>query len=460
MPYQGLKIGSVRDAAFSLRTTRTLLDAVLDDLASAADTGGLWAEVGPTSQLAGELSEELDLLGQLLDAKATAMELADVGLFGTEMSVLGHVNRLSSELRASLADQIGFQGTTDELRSYYEAKAFESAGIDPTQWRPELGLDANNESVERVYAYYADLYRSDPDTFWWAGMAAVIGPSFIGGFNDLETAADAFNRIGTISTVAAPLVADGSNVTERDLRWYQSRLLMMQKEIFLDMATAHEAYLDGGMFAIEQLYENDPYRFRDKTVGAWRQIDEGARAGQPDLIASGNATLLRREQRYVIDDDYELMYSRPMTGEAVTYLMTALGTPSIPGAKSFPELYPHSFDVSQYAGSPRKVTVIPWVYTQSVPHVGAEATVTIETPFPDGNIAIFDDRWKLIEDDTLPRWTDLAENHQSEVLELLDIPVADRGDEFDFLSRADEIARWYLWSGWDADLDVDWEVGW
>jgi hypothetical protein len=94
-----------------------------------------------------------------------------------------------------------------------------------------------------------------------------------------------------------------------------------------------------------------------------------------------------------------------------------------------------------------------------VPHAGLEATVTVETPLPDGNIAGFDDRWNLIKNDTLPVWVDLAEHHQDDVLDLLDTPVGERASEFETLSRIDELAAWFLRDGWDVELAVRPEAG-
>lgn len=465
MPFAGIDTDTIRDAAFQLRRTQTTISTVIGDLASAATLAALHTETGTARALAVELDEEIDLLQRILDTKASAMELADAGFSTGGAYLLDEISRLSTQLQLSLDDQTGFHGTDAELRNHYQAKALAAAGIDLADWQPELGLDANREIIEAVYEYYASLYRSDPDSLWWAGMAATIGPSFLGGFRDLEMFADIvreggdltgqLSRLGGPASAAAGVIAEMSaEDLEREMRWYQSRLLMMQQEIFLDMATAHEAYRDGGMLAIERLYSNDDYLFGPSTIGAWQQIDDGRRTGRPDLVAEGNANLLYREQRYVIDDDYIKMQSRPVTGDAVTYLMTAVGAPSVPGARSFGEVFPFTVEARQYVGTPKEVPIIPFLWHQSVPHAGVEATVTVETPFPDGNIAGFDDRWALIKDDTLPVWADLAEHHQDQVLDLLDIPVGERARQFQFQSRAGELASWYLHDGWDLDVDL------
>lgn len=422
----------------------------------------------------GEVVEESGLLAELLNLTAAAAEMADSSFSTGGTWLMSERRRIAGLLTSSVDDEFGGTGSPDEVRAHFELKAFEAAGIDPNGWDPNAGLDANAHIVGAVYEYYGGLYESDPQSYWWAGMAALIGPSFFGGFQDLETFADLMGGVGTIADLSeqvpgfpgVPGVPDGTdiaslgaNALEAELRWYQTGLLSMQKEIFLDMATAHEAYRCGGMEAIEALFGEDPYGFGPETVEAWNQIDQGRETDDSGLIAQGNGTLLFREQRYIIDDDYQEMYERPITGQVVTYAMTAVGAPSVPGALSYPEVFPLDVDVSQYVGTPRQVTVIPGWWQQDVPHVGAEGTVTVTTPLPDGNIAVFDDRWNLIVDDTLPTYLDLAENHPDVIQEQLDIPVGDRADDYEIINRVDELASWAV-NGWDVDVDVAIEAGW
>ncbi len=365
-------------------------------------------------------------------------------------------------------ERVLMYGSPQDVRDYYLNKALEEAGIDINEWDPSQGLDRNAHIVENVYEYYADLYRGGTDHLWWSGMAALIGPSFYGGFQDLETFSDLLgygsdiagyaNRIPGNHQIPAAVTELSGEALEGELRWYQHLLLEMQQEIFFDMGPAHEAYNDVGMRGIEAMLADDPYQFGPETIEAWQQIDDGHRLGDVDLIAEGNRTLLRREQWRIIDDDYERMRDRPTTGEATTYLMTTVGAPSVPGALSYPEVFPLEFDATQYVGTPRQVPVIPFVYSQDVPHVGAEGTVTVMTPLPDGNIASFDDRWALIEADTLPTYVDLAENHPDQVLDVLDTPVGERADAFTFGEWWDDVAVRMI-EDFDVDFDVELQAG-
>jgi hypothetical protein len=232
-------------------------------------------------------------------------------------------------------------GSSNEVRLRFEQMALKAAGI--TDWVPlrGVGAKADRENVERVYRYYGDLYLSDPQRYLWAGMAALIGPSFYAGFQDLETfthAMYAYESIAALSGGTIPKMPTDFLAVE--FKWYETLFLRMQKEIFFDMATAHEAYRVGGMAAIRKIYENDIHNFAQGTIDAWQQIDDGMKTGNRALVESGNKTLLEREQRYVIEKSYKAMLQRPVSGTAVTYMLTAVGSPSIPGAKSYPEVFP------------------------------------------------------------------------------------------------------------------------
>ena len=339
----------------------------------------------------------------------------------------------------------------EPLREIYVERALLHAGIDMSQWNPELGLPHNAATVEAVYEYYVSLYRGDTDELWWAGMAALIGPSFYGGFQDLETFRSLFEVVdAAASSPLGPFLPPGVQVpamngdlAAAELLWYQTRLLTMQREIFIDMAAAHEAYLDGGVSTMERFYVGDTYGFEQESVDAWRMIEQGGRLGDTDMIAAGNAVLLRREQQEVIADDYDLMRERPYTGEVVTWAMTLVGAPSVPGTRSFPEVFPLVVDVDTTIGTPERVPLIPilgpWSPSLPVPHAGVSVGVDVITPFPDGNISRFDDRWALIQQDTLPTYVELARDHPEVVLDVLDTPIGERAESFTIDERIDDI---------------------
>ena len=200
------------------------------------------------------------------------------------------------------------------------------------------------------------------------------------------------------------------------------------------------------MDAIERLYADDPYFHAGaEAVAAWQRIDDGAATGNTELVAEGDRDLLFREQRNVIDDDYRAMSARPVTGEVFTYVFTAVGAPSIPGAESFSEVFPINAEVRGGTDDgffgPIRDALLP---------VEAEVAVGTATPLPDGNVANFDDRWALIEQDTLPAYVDLVENHPEQAAEILSTPVADRVEEWRIVHRIDDIA-----TNWEPYVDVE-----
>src|SRR5262245_53066588 len=84
--------------------------------------------------------------------------------------------------------------TAHRLRRRWLARAFESAAIDASHWDPARGVEANTQTVERVYEYYGRLFEQH-ERLQWAGMANLIGPSFYAGFLDIGVIPDAERRL-------------------------------------------------------------------------------------------------------------------------------------------------------------------------------------------------------------------------------------------------------------------------
>ena len=104
------------------------------------------------------------------------------------------------------------------------------------------------------------------------------------------------------------------------------------------MAPQHEAYTTDGLTGIRTLLDSGT--IDQATYDAWARIDEGAATGNTALVQQGNEYLLRREQSEIIRDQYDAMYQRPVTGPALTYLMTLVGQPSVPGAQGVADVFP------------------------------------------------------------------------------------------------------------------------
>ncbi|WP_207841844.1 hypothetical protein [Williamsia soli] len=298
----------------------------------------------------------------------------------------------------------GFYGTF--LQSYWLRESLEDAGIDASQWDPSKGTEFNSATITKVYEYYGQLFLDNPE-MQWAGMANMIGPSFAGGFYDLASMRDIAKAIKGPSGVMLPDQIEGmtraiAGMSDEELAYYEQKFLSMQKEIFEDQAPMHEAYLHGGTEEIDRMRR--AALIDDKTQVAWHQISAGTEQGHPQLVSEGNKQLLQREQLEIIDDDYDEMRSRPVTGEAMTWILTTVGTPSIPGAQAYPEVFPTEISVDNSRYIPGETR--------------------IETPFPDGNIADRHDRWKLITEDTLPAYQELLASNPDAARQII-------GSDFD-----------------------------
>jgi hypothetical protein len=255
-----------------------------------------------------------------------------------------------------------------DLKQRWLTVALNNARIDAATWIPHRGVRANQSTIEAVYRYYGSLYLSDA-RYEWAGMANLMGPSFYGGFLDMAA------------------------VPTRLLRFYETTFLRMQKKIFEDQAVMHEAYRVAGIEEILALRQAGILDLA--TLQAWEAIDSHDAARLPE----GNRWLLYREQDDILDFFYTTMRShRWPQGAALTYLMTLLGNPSVPGARGYPEVLPLTLH-----GGP----------------------LSLRTPLADGSIALFPDRWELIERDTLPAYLQLLTTpHAAE--EAMHTPVAER----------------------------------
>jgi len=311
-----------------------------------------------------------------------------------------------------------------ELKEALLNRALDRAGIERADWRPARGVDENRRTVEAVYDYYGRLFLDHPH-LQWAGMANMIGPAFYAGFRDLGFVPEVWRR--ALHAVFGRASRSLARRAAGDLGFYETTFLTMQKKIFEDQATMHEAYVAHGTRQIEELYRA---RIIDAaTLEAWRQIDTGRRNSDPALVDRGNRTLLFREQFDIIDRFYLQMFRYHWPeGPTFTYLLTLAGAPSVPGADSYPERYPLTF----VARLPR-------------------AAVSVRTPLADGNIAVFANRWKLIDDDTLPDYLAFVRDHADEARALVATPVSQRTTRYRLLARADRLVAAAL-TRWDVDV--------
>jgi hypothetical protein len=306
----------------------------------------------------------------------------------------------------------------DFLSSYWNNQAMLDMGIDPSSWDTSEGTEHNWETIKKVYDFYGQAYLSNPD-LQWAGMANMIGPSFAGGFRDMAMLRDLAQQIADNPASDVPLpildqIEQLAGMTDEEIRFYETSMLDMNKEIFLDQARQHQAYMNGGIEEINRL--RDSGAIDTGTAEEWAKID----SGDPALVQEGNTALLYREQNEIIADDYDNMRNHP-GGEAVTYLVTLAGEPSIPGAKSYPEVFPYTFSVE--SPGPENVPFTNWDNP-------TQFRTDFTTGFPDGNISNADQRWELIRQDTLPAYQNLLATDPARAEQIIASDFDGRVDQY------------------------------
>jgi len=312
---------------------------------------------------------------------------------------------------------------SDELADHWLSEALKAARIDRADWHPRRGVDENRHTIPAVYDYYGQLFVGN-QSLEWAGMANLVGPALYAAFYELGFLPDLLRK-AVERTFGPGSQRLAGRVAEVAGGWYESTFLRMQKKIFEDQATQHQAYVTGGISEIEELYRA---RIIDvATRDAWRQIDDGHRQGDKALVGLGNRALLFREQLDILGRFYAQMfrYHRPL-GQLVTYVMTLVGAPSVPGAHSFPAQYPFA---ARLPGT----------------------RVSVRTPLAGGNIALFADRWKLIEHDTLPSYLAFIRDSPQPARKLIGEKVTkDRVRRYLLPAQAGRLAGTVL-TGWRLD---------
>ncbi|MFT4042112.1 MAG: hypothetical protein QM673_03000 [Gordonia sp. (in: high G+C Gram-positive bacteria)] len=285
------------------------------------------------------------------------------------------------------------------LYQYWLADTTTAAGIDLASWNPRAGVTANRANLVKSYRYYQNLQLTHRE-LQWAGMGGLVGADFGGGLLDFELATNIYdltrlqplanavvsrtNRtLGPVFVNRLPrglraLARVGATVSAADLRYIQGNILIMQKNIFSDLMPMHRAYVVGGLPALAEMRRAGI--FGDEIMAAWRDIS----SGRPDAVAAGNARLLQREQGEVIRAQWDRTRAyKGDVGEAVTYVSTIAGSPSVAGV-----IPPRSFRSIQIHGRAPD---------------GRRATLTLA--LPDWNWSVYPQRWAYITDQLLPKYT-------------------------------------------------------
>ncbi|MGV9837843.1 hypothetical protein ACWDUL_27100 [Nocardia niigatensis] len=284
------------------------------------------------------------------------------------------------------------------LHQYWLVTATRNADIDLAAWDPGRGVAANSRTFTQVYVNYLRLNNAHPD-YWWTGLAGLAGGSFASGFFDMgdvssiltvpgihqlgDGVADLLR--GTPQQLLDILPGDirtlgtaGERLTADDLAWYQTRLMIMQKHIFIDQVPMHEAYAAAGLAGVEEMYQAGV--LDENAITAWREIDTGTQEG----LADAALRMTDREQNQIIADQWDVTsHGHGDMGRVMTYVSTIAGKAAVPGVRA------------------------PGVFA---PVTLATGTMSLRAPLPDFNWADRDTRWNYIIHDLLPRYLELCAN--------------------------------------------------
>ncbi|MFI1916929.1 hypothetical protein [Nocardia sp. NPDC020380] len=284
------------------------------------------------------------------------------------------------------------------LHQYWLVVATRNADIDLAAWDPRRGVAANSGTFTQVYVNYLRLNNAHPD-YYWTGLAGLAGGSFASGFFDMSDVASivsvpGIHQLGgTVSDLLRGTPPDllnqlpgdirllgtaGERLTAADLSWYQTRLMIMQKHIFIDQVPMHEAYAAAGLAGVEEMYRAGV--LDDNAITAWREIA----AGTPWGLNDAALRMTDREQNQIIADQWDVTArGRGDMGRVMTYVSTIAGKAAVPGVRA------------------------PGVFAPTTLTAG---TMSLRLPLPDFDWADRDTRWNYITHDLLPRYLELCGN--------------------------------------------------
>jgi hypothetical protein len=234
--------------------------------------------------------------------------------------------------------------------------------------------------------------------------------------------------LGMMPLAVREAITAGRDLSSAELEWFEDKFLVMQKEIFDDLAWQHEAYMLGGVGLMRDIHQRHPDELDARTLVAWDDIG----SGDPELVAGGNEHLLRREQEQVIQEHYDEMrdYHGPV-GDTATYAFSVMAENPLPGGEAYRNYDPITLEADI---GPPDVELFdplgplsPWegITIWDSPDVHVEE----ELPLPAGNLSNFDDRWNWIENDMLPAYRELlAQPGAAEAM--VSAPVDERAADY------------------------------
>jgi hypothetical protein len=300
------------------------------------------------------------------------------------------------------SDDGGSKPSTPKTAEDYQRLLCTQLQLDCANWDTSRGLSCNDDRVQKVYAYYQGLFDRNSD-LQWAGMAKLAGSTVYGGLQDIHILRSLTKdeRLRWLAKYASglpkELIDQLANAVGNEFDFYETKLVEMQKRIFLDLGWQHAAYERGGVREMRRLAAAG--QLTPQLASAWEDID----SGDPERVKRGNTALLYREQHDILQPFYDQMKAHQPLGLAVTYLIGVTADSPVPGGKPFRDV---------------------------VNDVHLPLGINVPVPVPTGNIATFDSRWKWISEDMLPTYTALLKNDPRSIRNTIDTPLTDRAKEF------------------------------
>lgn len=348
---------------------------------------------------------------------------------------------LREALDQARASEFPAQRYATLARQYWLAVAAEHAGIDLDAWHPAAGLAANLDTVDKIYINYLRL-ASSREEFYWVGMAGLAGLSFAAGFWDLDMIGSilslpVLHQLGNgiaDSLAGLPwqlveelprdvqlLATHAPRLTQADVDWYLQRLLAMQRHIFMDMVTMHEAYAAEGLPAIEELAASGDYD--ERIVGAWGDVA----AGTPESLARAIIAMADREQNQIVADQWDATSGASDAGRTLTYITTIGGSPDVPGSSPLAVFRPLSV---------------------TAPVNGRRAR--LHTALPAFNWADRQPRWEYIAGDMVPAYLSLMQQRPAEARAVLGVDFRARAAQNRIAARLPAFLA-QITSGWAVE---------
>ncbi|WP_437488783.1 hypothetical protein WME75_09435 [Sorangium sp. So ce1014] len=181
-------------------------------------------------------------------------------------------------------------------RDYYTLQSYVKAfGQRDDSWDPAAGYSANRDRILRLYKYYQSTYLTSPNRFLWAGLGRMAGGAVVSGLDFLVN-----------PPFPVPSHPDPSLLT--------NTMVQIGKNIFLDLAWQHEAFLADAQKTILLAAEHDRrHPGSTRYADAWIKIASGT----PDQVAEGNRMLLQNEQFSIIQPHYDMLRSHFETAATV-----------------------------------------------------------------------------------------------------------------------------------------------